>query len=31
VLSVLLVKRHAEKKLASVFPTVKYAPLGLTA
>ncbi len=31
VLSEILVKRHAEKKLASVFPTVKYAPLGLTA
>ena len=31
VLSEILVKRHAEKNLAGVFPTVKYAPLGLTA
>lgn len=29
VLSEILVTRHAEKNLAAVFPTVKYAPLGL--
>jgi len=29
VLAEILVKRHGETKLATVFPTVTYAPLGL--